>query len=174
MQIKILKFFYISGLLLLISGCGYNTLQEAIQSKWKTPITVMNNDPKKQLVIYLDQTQYVFGVYEYKNGKYYYTNSQSSGWSSSSNTGIPFLVRAEYKNSIGNFIWGAVYSDIPVEKIFVEYTNGETQETVAVNNTFVLEMPDTFNNIEPIMFMGEIYDVIAYDKVGIEIVSWRN
>jgi len=174
MQINISKIFCVVGLIFIVSGCGYGTLQEAVQSKWKSPVKVMNNDPKNQLVIYLDQTQYVFGVYEYKNDKYYYDNSQSSGWTSSSDIRIPLLVRAESKKDIGNFIWGAIYTDIPVGKIYIEYKSGETQETFAVNNTFILEMPDSFDNIEPIMFMGELNDVTVYDEDGTEIVSWSN
>lgn len=172
---KLLRFISILGVFIfIISGCGYNSIQEAIQSKWKRPVKLMNVDEENQLVIYLDQTQYIFGVYDFKNGKYYYDNSQSSGWTSSSNSSIAFLVRAEYKENKGDFIWGAVYTDIPIKKFFIEYENGETQETVAENNTFILEMPDSFNDVEPIMFMGELYDVIAYDKDGNEIVKWRN
>ncbi|WP_301625917.1 hypothetical protein [Paenibacillus apis] len=171
---KVFKVICFSVLLVLMSGCGHDTLQDAVQAKWKSPVFVKNIDQENQLVIYLDQTQYVFGVYEKKNGKYFYDNSQSSGWSASTKDGIPFFVSAEYKKNIGNFIWGAVYTDIPIEKIFIEYENGLTQETVAVNNTFMLEMPSTFNSTEPIMFMGELYDVTAYDKKGNEIVSWRN
>lgn len=173
---KTLKMIGIAFLLLLVSGCGrgHDTLQEAIQAKWETPIQVVNEDEEHRLAIYLDQTQYIFGVYEYKNGKYAYDNSQSSGWTASSDKGIPFLVRAEYKNDIDNFIWGAVYTDTPIDKIFIEYENGLTQETKAVNNTFILQMPETFKGIEDTMLMGEIYDVTAYDQAGSKVVGWRN
>ena len=160
-------------LLFVITGCGKSTLQEAVQSQWKTPIKVMNDDPANQLVIYLDQTQYILGVYEYKNGKYYYDNTQSSGWTATSEHRVPFLVNAEFKEGLGNFIWGAVYTDQVVGKIQIQYENGETQETEAVNNTFMLAMPESFDSIDPIMFMGELYDVIVYDTDGSLIVSWR-
>ncbi|MGZ9583688.1 hypothetical protein [Paenibacillus marinisediminis] len=157
---------------ILISGCGYNSLQEAVQSQWETPISIKNEDKEHRLVIYLDQTQYVFGVYKYKNHKYYYDNSQSSGWRTSPDNGIPLLVVAEQKEGIGNFIWGAVYTDIPAKRIVIEYENGERQETNAVNNTFILEMPESFNSIEPHMFMGKLYDVTAYDEDDQVLVEW--
>ncbi len=48
------------------------------------------------------------------------------------------------------------------------------QETKAVNNTFILQMPETFKGIEDTMLMGELYDVTAYDQEGSKVVGWRN
>ncbi|MFD1737472.1 hypothetical protein ACFSCX_13000 [Bacillus salitolerans] len=45
-------------ILFILSGCntGYTSLEEAVQSHWKTPIKVINQDDNNQLVYYLDQT----------------------------------------------------------------------------------------------------------------------
>ena len=37
----------------------------------------------------------------------------------------------------------------------------------------MLEMPESYGLVDPIMFMGELYDAIAYDMEGNQIVSWR-
>lgn len=168
--------FLIVALSSLLSGCGkgYNTLEESIQSQWKTPIEIKNVDWDSNLVIYLDRTQYVFDVYEYKNDKYYYDSSQSSGWTATSDHGIPFLVRADERKGIGKFLWGAVYSDKPVNLIVIKYKNGETQETEALNNTFILKMPESLNNVDSSMLMGELVDVKAFAKDNNEIVSWKD
>ncbi len=158
----------------LLGGCGYNTLEKSIEADWKTPIEIKNIDEDHKLVIYLDKNQYVFDVYEYKNDKYYYNNNQSSGWTATSDNKIPFLVRAEERKGIGNFVWGAVYSKKTFNLIVVKYKNGETQEIEAVNNTFILKMPESLNKIDPTMLMGELLDVTAYDKDKNETVDWKD
>ncbi|MDE5416136.1 hypothetical protein [Alkalihalobacterium chitinilyticum] len=99
--------------LLFLSGCnaGYSSLQEAVQSKWKTPIQVINQDEENQLVYYLDQTQHILGVYQYENGKYKYNNNQSVGMTFSTESGLPFLVTANHFEGIGNIIHGAITTD---------------------------------------------------------------
>jgi hypothetical protein len=153
---------------------GFDTLDKAVQSHWKTPIKIFNEDKTNKLVLYLDQTQYVFGVYGYRNGRYYYDNSQSSGWTASSDRGIPFLVRAEAKNNRGNFLWGALYTEIPIGKFVIEYNNGETQETKAINNTFIIKMPKSYDSYQEINLMGELFNVKAYGEDNKEIQNWRN
>lgn len=94
--------------LFLLSGCtrSYHSLEEAVQSHWKTPIQIVNQDEDKQLVYYLDSGQHVLGVYHYKDGKYSYNNKQSLGtmFSSAEGLGLPFLVRADYFEDIGKFM----------------------------------------------------------------------
>jgi hypothetical protein len=65
-------------ILSILTGCyrSYDSLEEAVQSHWDTPIKIVNQDAENQLVYYLDQTQHVFGVYHYENGNYRYNNKQ--------------------------------------------------------------------------------------------------
>lgn len=154
---------------------GYSTLHKAVQSQWKTPIKVVNSDEANKLVLYLDQTQYVFGVYRFKNGRYFYKNdSQSSGWTASSDNGPAFLVRAESKNNRRNFIWGALYTESPVEKFLIEYENGENQEVKSVNNTFIIEVPQTYEDVQEVNLMTTFKNVKAFDKDNKLIKAWSN
>ncbi|MCL6604582.1 MAG: hypothetical protein K6T94_17090 [Paenibacillus sp.] len=154
---------------------GYTTLEKAIKSQWKTPVEIVNYDKTNKLVIYRNQTQYVFGVYRYKFGRYYYNNDiQSSGWTASSESGPAFLVRAESKRDKGNFIWGALYAETPIEKFLVEYKNMELQEAKSINNTFILKMPNTYENVEGINLMTTFKNVKAYDKDNILIRTWSD
>ncbi len=72
-----LVFLFIVIVLIGCSIMGHDTLEEAVQSQWDTPIDVVNQDNEKQLVYYLDHDQHVIGTYEYKEGKYFYGNKQS-------------------------------------------------------------------------------------------------
>lgn len=154
---------------------GYSTLDKAVQSQWKTPVNVVNKDTINQLVIYKDQDQFVFGVFHNKYGRYFYRNdSQSSGWTSSSESGPAFLVRVEHKNNKGNFIWGSLYSDIPIEKFQIEFKNGEIIEVAAVNNTFINKIPNAYQVKQEPNLMTTFIDVKAYDKGNKLIKAWRN
>ena len=103
---------------------GFSTLDKAVQSQFKSTIQVVNTDQTNKLVTFKDQDQYVFGVYRFRGERYYYKNdNQSSGWTASSETGPAFLVRVETNKNKGNFIWGALYTDIPVSKFKVQYKN---------------------------------------------------
>ena len=43
-------------ILCILSGCnrGYESLEEAVQSEWKKPIEVVNQDEERRLVYYLN------------------------------------------------------------------------------------------------------------------------
>lgn len=162
-------------ILLLLSGCNrsYDTLEEAVQSHWKTPIEVVNQDGEKQLVYYLDQGQHILGVYQYKDGKYRYDNKQSLGMRFESERGLPFFVQANYFKGIGNIIHGAIKTDeYNVEKFVIYYKSGEQQEIMAKNNTFITEFPMYLTtSIE--MFQTEVENVIGYDNQGEIIESYK-
>jgi hypothetical protein len=165
------------GLLIILSGCigGYKTLEEAVQSQWDTPIEVINKDEEKKLIYYLEQSQHVVGVYEFKNGKYIYNNEQSVGNTFSSEKGIPFYIRAKHFEGAGDIIFGAISTDEHiVEKFVIHYKNGETQEIAAENNTFLADFP-SYLNISIIDYLGEIDNAYAYayDLQGEVIESWR-
>ncbi|GIP30532.1 hypothetical protein J23TS9_56620 [Paenibacillus sp. J23TS9] len=154
---------------------GYSTLDKAVQSQWKSQVGTVNKDEINRLVLYKDQDQYVFGVFHKKYGRYYYKNdSQSSGWTSQSNNGPAFLVRVEHKQNKGNYIWGALYSEIPIEKFQIEFKNGETREVTAVNNTFIYRIPDVYQEVQEPNLMTTFIDVKAYDKGNKQIKAWRD
>ena len=162
-------------ILFILSGCnrGYESLEEAVQSEWKTPIKVVNQDEERRLVYYLDHDQHILGVYYYENGRYRYDNKQSVGITFSSENGLPFFVQANYFEGVGKIIHGAIKTDEhEVEKFIIQYKNGEQQEIIAKNNTFITEYPKTITtSIE--MFQTEIENVIGYDTHG-EIVESYN
>lgn len=154
---------------------GYSTLDKAVQSDWKSKVITVNKDETNKLVIYKDQDQYVFGVFHKKYGRYFYKNdSQSSGSTSQSTNGPAFLVRVEHKQNKGDFIWGALYSETPVKNFLIEFKYGDTQEVAAVNNTFILRMPDNYQGTQENSLMTTFIDVKAFDEEDKEIQNWRN
>lgn len=147
---------------------GYDTLEEAVQSQWDTPIEVVNQDDEKQLVYYLDHSQHVIGTYEYRDEKYFYDGEQSEGMRFSSENGIPYYIRYKNFEGAGDIIYGAISSkNHKVEKFVILYENGEVQEIKAKNNTFISEIP---SNLVSNNFMIKIDVVFAYDKNGEVIV----
>ena len=108
-----------------------------------------------------------------ENGRYRYDNKQSVGITFSSENGLPFFVQANYFEGVGKIIHGAIKTDEhEVEKFIILYKNGEQQEIIAKNNTFITEYPKTITtSIE--MFQTEIKNVIGYDTHG-EIVESYN
>lgn len=169
---RILSIFII--ILFILSGCnnGYQTLEEAVQSHWKTPIKVINEDRENKLVYYLDQNQHILGVYEQEGNKYKYDNEQSVGMTFSSEIGLPFLVSANHFDGIGNVIHGAITTDEhTVEKFVLHYKNGETQEIDAKNNTFITKYP-TFLSIDSVLFFEEMENAVGYDVNGEIIEIW--
>ncbi|WP_236035282.1 hypothetical protein [Alkalihalobacterium elongatum] len=162
-------------ILLILSGCnsGYEALEEAVQSQWKTPIEILNQDAEKQLVYYLDQTQHILGVYHYENGKYKYDNKQSVGLTFESESGFPFFVSANHFEGVGNIIHGAIQTDEhEVDKFVIQYKNGKHQEINAKNNTFITEFP-SYLTISVEEFFAEMDNAIGYDQQGEIVESWR-
>ncbi|OIJ12631.1 hypothetical protein BKP35_10570 [Anaerobacillus arseniciselenatis] len=147
-------------------------MQAAVQSQWNSPIEVINQDEKNQLVYYLDGPQHVLGVYEFKDGKYRYRNEQSVGGTFFSQIGLPFLVTANYFDGVGNIIHGAVTTDRQVDKFVLHYKNGEIEEVTAKNNTFITEFPSHLT-VEVSMFFTEFKNAVAYDKHGEVISIWN-
>jgi hypothetical protein len=169
---KKITIFIIS--LFILSGCNrsYDSLEKAVQSQWKTPIEILNQDVENQLVYYLDQTQHILGVYHFENGKYKYDNKQSVGMRFSSDKGLPFFVQSNHFEGIGNIIHGAITTDEhEVEKFVIQYKSGELQEIKAKNNTFIAEFPPYLTtSIEK--FQTEIANVIGYDNQGKIVESY--
>lgn len=171
---KLKKLFFILVFIVLV-GCNqaYNSLEEAVQSQWKTPIEIINQDEDKQLVYYLDQTQHILGVYHYENGKYSYDNEQSVGIQFESEIGLPFLLSANHFESIGNIIHGAIKTDkYEVERFVIEYKNGKMQEVKARNNTFITEFP-LHLTVNPIDFFSKVENAYGFDKNNKIIESWN-
>lgn len=162
------KIIILISVLFLLVSCNrsYDSLEKAVQNHWETPIEIVNQDVHRQLVYYLDDDQHILGVYDYKNGRYRYNNKQSIGINFSSDMGLPFFVQANYYEGIGNIIHGAIKTDEHVVETFIiKYKNGEHQEIIAKNNTFITEFP-TFLTIGIEMFQAEIESVIGYDNQG--------
>nr|WP_209481443.1 hypothetical protein [Virgibacillus litoralis] len=162
-------------MLIVLVGCnkGYDSLNEAVQSQWKTPIEIINQDKDKHLVYYLDQTQHILGVYHYENGKYSYDNEQSVGIESESGTGLPFLLSANNFEGVGNIIHGAIKTEKhEIERFVIEYKNGETQEIKAKNNTFITEFP-LYLTVSPNDFLSKVESAYGYDKNNEIIESWN-
>ncbi|WP_246586592.1 hypothetical protein [Cytobacillus gottheilii] len=168
-------FLLFVAVLAILSGCNtsYPSLEEAVQSQWKTPIKVINHDENNQLVYYLDQTQHILGVYEFENGKYKYNNEQSVGMTFESESGLPFLVSANHFEGIGNIIHGAITTDEhEIERFEIHYKNGEIQEISAKNNTFITEFP-SFLTIDVEVFFSEIENAVGYDQNGEIVDKWN-
>ncbi|MED4018849.1 MULTISPECIES: hypothetical protein [Sutcliffiella] len=160
---------------MILTGCsrGYDSLEEAVQSHWETPIEVINQDEEKQLVYYLDQTQHVLGAYDYENGKYRYDNKQSVGITFDSEIGLPFLVSVNYFEGVGNIIHGAISTDEhEIEKFVIQYINGDSQEVKAKNNTFIAEFPAHLP-VEEEGFYSQIVQATGYDKSGEVVETWK-
>lgn len=156
----------------VLTGCsftGHATLEEAVQSRWDTPIKVVNQDSEKHLVYYLDYDQHVIGTYEFRDGKYFYDNKQSEGMRFTSASGLPFYIQYKYFEGSGDIVYGGITTeDYQVEKFVIHYKSGEIQEINAENNTFMSEIPP---NVDPRDIMSQIDIVYGYDKNGEVIES---
>ncbi|WP_226674839.1 membrane lipoprotein lipid attachment site-containing protein [Mesobacillus jeotgali] len=161
-------------ILFTLSGCNmsYESIEEAVQSQWKTPIKVVNQDKNNQLVYYFDQSQHILGTYQYENGKYRYDNEQSIGTVFDSESGLPFLLSANHFDGVGEIIHGAIKTEQEVDRFVIEYKCGEKQEIQARNNTFITEFP-SYLTIDADGFFGEVENAYAYDKNNEIIESWK-
>jgi hypothetical protein len=170
MEENMKKFSIMLLMLVMLTACtkAENTLQRAVQSQWQTPIEVLHQDDENQIVIYLDQTQYVIGVFEEKDGRYRYDNEQSEGMQSSAGIGAPFFVKHVYFEGKGDFLYGAVTASKKVEKVVLDYINGKTQELSAVNNTFIGDFPSFISDTNSLF--ADLENAYAYDKEG-ELVA---
>ncbi len=153
---------------------GFRTLEEAVNAEFKSPVQIVNQDAQNRLVMFKDKTQYVLGVYREWNGRLYYKNDRgSSGWTASTMNGPAFLVVAEKKPDRGNFVWGALYTDIPVRSFLVEYKNGDIQEVNARQNTFVVKMPEIYRDSSELGAASIVKSVNAYGLDNQLIKTWK-
>lgn len=173
------KIALILSILLTLIGCSnkdYKTLEEAVQSQWEYPIQVLNQDEENQVIVYLDKSKensYVVGMYQLDNSKYNYNLEPSEGNQTSSQNGYPLFVKPVHFEGIEPFLYGAVVTEDHVGSSFViHYTNGQTQEIMAKNNTIIAEYP-SFITQDIHQYYGEVDNVIAYDENGEVIESWR-
>lgn len=90
---------------------GYKTLEKAVQSTWKYPLHVVNVDQQNELVLSLDQTQYVFAAYEQKNGRYHYDTIVNQVGQRVQMWGLPFWYKRNRRTTKG-ILYGALY--IPI------------------------------------------------------------
>ncbi len=153
---------------------GFRTLDEAVNAEFKSPMQIVNQDAENRLVMFTDKTQYILGVYRQWNGRFYYKNDRgSSGWTASTMNGPAFLVVAEKKPDRGSFVWGALYTDIPVLSFLVEYKNGDVQEVNASQNTFVTKMPEIYRDTSELGAASIVKSVNAYGMDNQLIKTWK-
>lgn len=161
--------------ILILTGCSYNTLNDAIQQKWKDPVKILYIEKNKQTVIFTDGTtdvQYVFNTYEKKHGKYIYSTDQEEGYTFDSDDGIPFLIRTTKREKVGNIIWGALKTNQKVVRVKVLFTNREdnnTQIEVYIpvkNNAFIGYPAKPFFESEVTLFQDWEMSAEAYDENG--------
>jgi len=169
-------------MVLLLTGCSYKTLNEAIQKKWKVPVKIQYIENKKQTVIFTDGTtdvQYVFSTFEKKNGRYIYSTDSEDGWTFDSNAGIPFLVRTINREKVGNIIWGALKTPKKVVRVNILYTNkNEVNNQIEVkipvkNNVFIGYPSKSFFESESTVFQEWDISAKAFDENG-NIVATYN
>lgn len=136
-----------------LTGCNsYNSLEKAIQSKWRYPIKILYVDEDKHTVIFLDQSkdkdpdrdQYIFNTFKKSNGQYSYSTDGEDGWTFTADNGLtPFLFRSVNTKDAGNVIWGAIKTDNNVQKVIVTYVNRSNPDNKievkisVINNLFI-------------------------------------
>ncbi|WP_088043266.1 hypothetical protein [Bacillus sp. EAC] len=162
-------------MILLLTGCSYKTLNEAIQKKWKVPVKIQYIENKKQTVIFTDGTtdvQYVFSTFEKKHDRYIYSTDQEEGYTFDSDDGVPFLIRTINREKVGNIIWGALKTNKKVVRVNVVYTNknnGDDQIEVQIpvkNNVFIGYPTRSFFDSETSLYQEWDLSAIAYDEDG--------
>lgn len=161
-------------MLLIINGCNtYKSLDEAIQSKWKSPIKVLYIDNKKNTVIFLDQDQYVFNTFEKIGDKYIYSTDGEDGWTFTAGNGLtPFLFRSLNTKNAGNVFWGAIKTDKKVATVEVIFTNrnaagSQIKMTILVaDNIFIGYPTQDFFESEITLSREWKFSAKAFDEEG--------
>ncbi|MDQ0876050.1 hypothetical protein QFZ77_004709 [Paenibacillus sp. V4I3] len=173
-----------------LTGCiSYNSLEKAIQSKWKYPIKILYADENKRTVIFLDQSkdkdpdrdQYIFNTFKMKNSQYRYSTDREECWTFTADNGLtPFLCRSVNTEEAGNVIWGAIKTDKHVQKVLVTYadrSNPDNQievEIPVVNNVFIGYPKDNFFNSETSLYREWKIKASAIDDKGNIIATSGN
>lgn len=147
---KVISVIFGFIMLFMLTGCSYNSLDEAIQQKFDKNISVIYVDEKKHKVIFADKTvesedqSYYFNTYDKSNDKYRYsTNKEDGGWSVASNGGTPFLIRYIKRENDGNILWGIIRSNKEVKNLeLVLKSKKNIKEQIKVripvkNNAFI-------------------------------------
>jgi len=162
-------------MILLLTGCSYKTLNEAVQHKWKEPVKILYIENKKQTVIFTDgptDVQYVFSTFEKEHGRYKYSTDPEEGYTFDSEVGVPFLIRTINREKVGNIIWGALKTNIKVVRVNVVYTNKnnpDDQIEVQIpvkNNVFIGYPTSSFFDSETSLFQEWNLSAKAYDEDG--------
>jgi len=178
--VRYLKLFLC--MILLLTGCSYKTLNEAVQQKWKYPVKILYIENKKQTVIFTDGTtdvQYVFSTFGKKNGRYKYSTDPEEGYTFDSNDGIPFLIRTINREKVGNIIWGGLKTNKKVVRVDVLYTNkNDVNYKIEVkipvkNNVFIGYHTKSFFDSESDLYQEWDISAKAYDGNG-NIVATYN
>lgn len=161
-------------MLLVITGCNtYKSLDEAIQSKWKSSIKVLYIDKKKNTVVFQDQDQYMFNTFEKKGEKYIYSTDGEDGWTFTADNGLtPFLFRSLNTKKAGNVFWGAIKTDKKVATVEVAFTNRNASDSQikvtipVVDNVFIGYPTQDFFESEIILSREWKLSAKAFDEEG--------
>jgi len=165
------------SIVLLITGCSYNTLNEAVHSKHKNNDTIKIGyvENKKHTLIFTEgikDKQYVFSTFQKKNGKFKYSTKYEDGVTFHSEVGIPFLIRTINIEKVGNVIWGALKTDKKIAKVTVVYKNikqpdEKIEVDIPVKNNMFIGYPDKpFYENETTVYQEWDLSGTAYDEKG--------
>lgn len=166
----------IALLMIGLTGCSYQTLDEAIQSEWDTPVSVLMREDTKNSVIFLDHDQYVFNTFEEEDGEYRYSTDGEDGWTFSG-VQISMLVRTFYKEGTGPIVWGALKTNTKLKEIELTFV-GREQEDVKhsmtlplVNNAFIGYPPETLYSSETDAALRLEVQTVVYDEHGTVVMK---
>lgn len=171
------------SIVILLTGCSYNTLNEAVHSKHKNNDTVKIGyvENKKQTLIFTEgkkDKQYVFSTFQKKNGKFNYSTKYEDGVTFDSEVGIPFLIQTINVENVGNVIWGALKTDKKIAKVTVIYKNikspnEQIKVDIPVKNNMFIGYPDnSFFENETTVYQDWDMSGTAYDENGNVIAKY--
>ncbi|GAA0367000.1 hypothetical protein [Bacillus horti] len=125
-----------------LTGCSYETLDKAIESKWNQSIDIVNKIDKHQVVLFKSGELYVLSTYEKDKSRYKYSTNDEEGWSFSGETNISFLIKVSQIEQIGNVVWGGLLTDLNIDEVVIWFNHMEDPENSfeirleVLNNTF--------------------------------------
>ncbi|MEH7452413.1 hypothetical protein [Gottfriedia acidiceleris] len=171
------------SIVILLTGCSYNTLNEAVHSKHKNNDTIKIGyvENKKKTLIFTEgikDKQYVFSTFQKKNGKFNYSTKYEDGVTFDSEAGIPFLIRTINIENVGNVIWGALKTDKKIAKVTIiykntKYPNEQIEVDIPVKNNMFIGYPDkSFFENETTVYQDWEMSGTAYDEKGNVIAKY--
>jgi hypothetical protein len=134
-------FFIVFAALCLI-GCSSQTLDQAIQNEWESPVAIVMTEDTKHGVIFKENDQYIFNTFDKSNGRYEYSEDGEDGFRFEGSNN-PLFVRTIYREGRGDIIWGALKTEKEVKEIKITFIdkkkpgNEISMSVPIVNNAFI-------------------------------------